>query len=405
MGSADALDRLLTRWTDTVAKSRGALLGLKGDSRLDLLCGPLRQAFTGTTAQRLDAACAALDRLAAHLAEIEATVTRARALQPRLHGLAGGRAEIDAALALLEGPSIGLVVEDLPLEQRRLLGPASTTRAITLEAALALMEADFALASRSIAEIYAAWSAATELRRQRLAALDALALEAGRAGGFSADALAALRREAESMGDAVLADPLTDHQVQIGDLEARIDLYRRHAVDAAARAAAMRQGLDEAAARLVALGPAIAAAAARCREAAAACADPLPPVPVVDTADLTDWLERLTARAGTGDPASILAGLEAWARPVQAAETAAEKAQAAATTLLRRREEARGRLMAARRKAHDVASFPDDPALQQLAEEAQKLLIGGKTEVAAGEAALRRFELAVERARTPLVQR
>lgn len=405
MGSADALDRLLTRWADTVARSRAALLGLRGDSRLDLLCGPLRQAFVGTTAQALDAACAALDRLAAHLAEIEAVVARARALQPRLRGLAGGGAEIDAALALLEGPSIVLVVEDLPLEQRHLLGPSSTTQAMTLEAALALMEADFALASRAVAEIYAAWSEATEMRRQRLAALDALALEAGRAGGFSADALAALRRDAGAIGDIALADPLTDHRAQIDDLAARIDRYRKHAVDAAQRAAAMRRGLEEAAARLAALGPAIAAAAARCREAAALCADPLPPVPVIDAADLTDWLERLAARAGTADPASILVGLDAWTRPVRAAEAAAEAAQAAAGELLRRREEARGRLMAARRKAHSVASFENDPELQQLADETQKCLIGSKTEVAAGEAALRRFELAIERARNPLAQR
>jgi hypothetical protein len=267
------------------------------------------------------------------------------------------------------------------------------------------MEADFALASGTAAEIYAAWSEATERRKQTLAALDALALEAGRAGGFSADALRGLRRDAESAGDVTLADPLADHRAQIDDLEARIDRYRKHAVDAVQHAAAMRRGLDAAASRLAALGPVIATAATRCREAAAFCTDPLPPVPVVDAADLGNWLERLTTRAGTADPASILVGLDAWARPVRAAETAAEAARMAAEELLHRREEARGRLMAARRKAHSVASFENDTELQQLADEAQKHLIGGKTDVAAGETALRRFELAIERARTPLAQR
>jgi hypothetical protein len=391
--SAAELDRALERWDEALGRSRTVLLELRGDSRWDLLNGPLRQVFTGATAAALEAACAATEDVAATLLLVEAVVAQARRLQPRLRILGFGQ-EIDDALALLEGPSIVLAVADLPLQERGLLGPASTTDAITPDAALARMAAGFKTASTAIAEIYAAWTEAGAARRRLLDEFDRL----------SADAPAALRAEILAFGDVAQTDPLADHRATADRLAARLAALRETAAEAAARRASVRQRLDAAAARLAALGPALDAAAAQCRAAEAVCIDALPSVPAIDAADLSAWLARLARRIDTADPMSVLAGLEAWTRPVAAAESGAAAARTAAQALLQRRDEARGRLMAVRRKARAVAGFGTDPDLQALADEAQRLLIGGRADVAAGEAALRRFERAVEQARAPLAQ-
>jgi cell division septum initiation protein DivIVA len=392
MRSSAELDRALDRWAAAITRSRDAIATLTGDSRWDLLSGPLRQVFSGATARTLDAGCAAVERLRHDLPQLEAVIAKARAVQPRL--MLAGRA-VEEAFALLEGPSIVRAVADLPLERRGLLGPASTTTALTPDAVLARMEADFATASTAVATIYTAWSDAGETRKRLIAAIDALGMPEA----------AALRVEAMAAGEAALTDPLADHGQLLDQVAARLDDLRRRAADAAEQVLETRRRLERAAARLTALRASIDAAADACRAAAAVCADTLPPVPAIDAADLSDWLARLTARLGAADPASILAGLEAWTRPVAAAEAGAEAARAAARSLLDRRDEARGRLMAARRKANAVAGFGTDPTLQALAEAAQALLIGGRAEVAAGEAALGRFERAVEQARSPLASR
>jgi len=395
MRNAAELDRALGRWADALAKSRDSISHLKTDSRWDLLSGPLRQVFSGRTAATLAAACAAGDRLSGGLSALEAMLARARAQQP---GVWASAAKIDEAFALLEGQSIILSVDELPLHERGLLSPARTTTAITPDAALAAMETDFGTASAGIATIHAAWRAATETQKRLDAEIDALAGTLGRA------QLAALRAEAKAASNAALTDPLADHP-QIDLLAQRLDGLRETVANAETRAAEAREAIDRAGGRLAALGSAIAAATQVCRMAAESCADPLPPVPVIDAADLGAWLARIETRLDAGDPAPVQAGVEAWLRPVMAAEAAAETALTAATSLMRRRDEARGRLMAAKRKAHAVADLGNDPALQALAEQAQSLLIGRRSEVAAGEVALRKFELAVERARSPLAPR
>lgn len=394
MHSSAELDRALDRWLAAIARSRDAIASLTGDSRWDLLSGPLRQVFSGTAARTLDAGCAAVERLRTDLPKLEAVIAKARALQPRLTLMNGGRA-VEEAFALLEGPSIVLAVADLPLEQRGLLGPASTTTALTPDAVLARMEADFTTASAAVATIYTAWSDVGETRKRLLAAIDAL----------GAPEAPALRAEAVAAGEAALTDPLAEHGRRMDQVTVRLGDLQRQAADAAEQALETRRRLERAAERLTALRAAIDAAAAACRDAAAVCIDTLPPVPVIDAADLSAWLARLAGRLGAADPASILAGLDAWTRPVAAAEAGAEAARAAARNLLDRRDEARGRLMAVRRKANAVAGFGTDPVLQALAEEARTLLIGGRSEVAAGEAALGRFERAVEQSRTPLASR
>ncbi|NDU74454.1 hypothetical protein GWI34_17710 [Actinomadura sp. DSM 109109] len=375
--SRDEADVMLARLRDERERIGAALLELEAHQGYQLLDGATLRGATLRVQSDVRSRMASLWQLFDLHGRVLSAAEELRARHGR-----PGQAQLAELTRLLDGPSVELPAEEVPLERRTLLSLPSGEK-LTPRAAVDRMTPLYEEVARSVAALDAVWSTLlsrlAEVEAERRAAEELL-----ESAGGADPALDRLRDELETVAATVRADPLALARDGLADT-ARLDAIR-------AGLAEVRRGLEEAerlregfAARirgvagvLDALREAEAEARAARDEVLVKIASPALPDLPGSSAALADRLAAVTRpRPGAGPRGG---GWRETARRVADLEHAAGAALARAreTTglirgLLDRRDELRGRLEAYRVKASRLG-LAEDADLARSYEQARELL-------------------------------
>ncbi|WP_146877604.1 hypothetical protein [Actinomadura madurae] len=396
--SRDEADRMLARLQDEKERIGAALLELEAHHGYQLLEGANLTGRTLSVQSDVRSRMASLWLLFDLYGRVltEAGELRARHAKP-------GQAQLAELTRLLDGPSVELPAQEVPLERRTLLSVPSGER-LTLRAAVDRMTPLYEEIAQAVAEIDGVWSALlsrlAEVEAERRAVEELLRS----LGGVDPD-FERLRGELESAAAVVRGDPVALERDGRADT-ARLDEIRTGLAE-------VRRGLEEArrlrdgfadrirgvTAVLDRLREAEAEARAAHDEVLVKIAAPAPPEPPGSSAALADRLAAVArprdgaaARgAGWNDVAERLADLE------HSADTALARAREATALirgLLDRREELRGRLQAYRVKAARLG-HAEDPDLARIYEQARELLWTSPCDLRKATVALTGYQQAI----------
>ncbi|WP_189240416.1 hypothetical protein [Planomonospora parontospora] len=415
--SAEGVEHALRIRREERDRISGDVLDLDAHTVFRLLGG---SALHGETARRW----ADAERRAALL---WALLDAYREVLDRAERIAGSRrrpgaAELAELTGLLTGPAVRLAPEARPVERRSLL--ASPGERLTLDAAVAAMDAAFRDVTALIADVDAVWSAV-------LPGLDTAAAAAAAARGLlrglgdGDPELDACEREIERLRGELRGDPLGSGRGQAGAVE-RAAATAGRLRERAERATALRRGYGAHREALGLLVDRVAEAeeeARRTRDLVLVkIASPALPALPRRAPLLRDRLTALDGpgtgpRTGGPDPvggarhpegsdggpggegggrwlarAELLAGLE---RDAEQALRQAERATAALCELLARRDELRGRLEAFRAKAVRLGRA-EDPVLDRLHRQAYDLLRTAPCDLRRATVAVTGYRRAIE---------
>jgi hypothetical protein len=336
------------------------LLDLEADGSYALL--KAGNGLSGTTAERARPALARVEELWRGLQLLDDLIDRVDAFRGT------GRLDDRKArelLALLDGPSITLPPESVPLSERSLTGASSVGRATTAQALLTGMEEAFTELRDVVAAVDQAW-------RDLLPRVDRATAEAERLAAELPGhrGVAAVRSTLTTVAAELSDDPLgVAGQVEVAEaslaaIEQAAREVRQRREQLAADLAVARRDLDT----LVATIDAGRTAFDESRHAVAdptGLYDPLDPTVLVGERGLDPWLTRLDALHREGQVDKALRGLTRWrAVADDTAATARQVAEANARPA-RRRRELRGLLRAAQAKA-GAEGRAEDPGLAEV---------------------------------------
>ncbi|WP_245974373.1 hypothetical protein [Thermomonospora umbrina] len=370
--SRDAVDHALGSLNDDRDRIASALLDLENHPGYQLVKGTRLAGATRRRWEEAEARLLLLWRLFDAYQRVLDTAGELRARQSK-----PADATLRELSALLEGPSVELPLDEIPLEKRTLLGP--TSERCTLDAAVERMTTVYGEVIDLVSAVNAAWE-------QLLGPLDE-AEEGWREGARLAQSLETGRdaeldrigRELAAAGQIVRTDPLAlvrDGRADTSRLDqARADLDKVRA--GLAEAARVRERYEQ---RVAAIGTSLARLDAVLDEARTAYRtvqvkiaspgvnEPHDPVPV-----LRERLDALAALHGSGRWPELADGVADLESTVAAAIDQATRARTLIAGLLERRDELRGRLDAYRVKAARLG-FAEHHDLIRLHEEAGALL-------------------------------
>ncbi len=211
----------------------------------------------------------------------------------------------------------------------------------------------------------------------------------------SADASAAhqierVRAKLEALREMVEVDPLSAAAVFAAEVESPLAGLRQTIGAAAAAKRQLTDGLADAAALLVQLHTLADEAQAAFLEATEKTSGvPLSAPPSLQA--LAQWLEVLQAEVGDGKCKPALIGLQHWHTQAEVLREQMNASRHAAGAVLQARRELRGLLRALRAKAVARGTV-EDPALVQLASEADTLLYQRPTPMPRAEQLVREYE-------------
>ncbi|MFC5181112.1 hypothetical protein [Actinomadura harenae] len=306
--------------------------------------------------------------------------------------------ELAELTRLLDGRSVELEPEHVPLEKRGLLGGPGPER-LTLEATVRRMTALYGEVAQDIAAVDAAWTALlpaleTAESRHREAAALAAALEA------STTEVNRLGREVAEAGHVVRSDPLslmrkggpdtsalTRLANGLGEVAARLEEALRLREGYAGRLDATESLVDE-------VRRAHEAALRAHAEALEKIASPGLSEPSDLAGALADRLAALRSLPSTGRWDELAERLSDLERAAADARARAQRDRELATGLLERREELRGRLAAYRVKAARLG-LAEDAELLTIHERARELLWTSPCDLRAATVALSGYQQAV----------
>lgn len=369
--SLEGVEHALRRRRDERDRIAGDLLDLEAHHGHRLLRGA---ELDGETHRRW---AEARERLAALWVVFDAyrrvvdEAERLRAASPR-----PGPETLAELTALLTGPSVVLKPEDVPVERRSLV--RITAERITLDEAVARMDAAYREVARTVAAADEAWTALLPRLDEAEAARNAAERLLAELGGADRE-LERLGRELAALRGRVRGDPLSfaaGGRIDTGPLE-------RLAAALAARRDHLENALrvrDGFAARAGDLADRVAAVRAAEEEARAArdrvlvrITDPVLPHLPDQAPALADRLAGLTALRDGGDWIALARAADELERAAGDALRQAREATKAINELLERRDELRGRLEAFRAKALRQG-LAEHPELLRLFRQAHDLL-------------------------------
>jgi hypothetical protein len=350
--------------------------------------------LVGESKRRWESAAADLTTLWEIFPAYTAVVNRAADMLTAGRHLSGARlAELSA---LLSGAPVRVARERGPLEDRDLA--ASGHSDLTLAAAVHEMQQAFARVAEVVHAAESVWNTAAAGLNEIVAALSAAQQQAhGLRDDDLAAALAAAQADLARLRELLNSDPLALWNGQVDDVS--VNLLRRRAGAACARARELVRLRDEAQQRIEAAAGAVAAAldarraavATRERAAAMIAAPTLPPPPA-DAAELIDRLAAADTLRAAERWGSLAAGLDTIETEASAARQRYQDAEQAAAALVDRRDELRGVLEAYHAKAARLAApAPPDAVYHQ----ARDLLGAAPCDLTAAEAAVFGYEQAV----------
>lgn len=326
--------------------------------------------LSGATALKAKPALARLPELWRGLELLDDLIDRADA-QRGTGGLNERRAR--ELSELLDGPSITLPAETVPLAQRQLTGSSVAVQTTTATTLLAGMEATFEAVRDVVTEVDAAWRDLLGRVQQATAALDQLPPEAA-----GDPQVTTARTTLDGLATRVADDPL-GATADLERAEAALDTVQQAITDRRARATRLDADLATARTLLAELERLVGEGRLALDRSRAEVArpegllEPLDPAILTGETGLRPWLNRLDQLAVAGDVDKAGRGYQRWRQVADDTLAAARQVAAANTAPTTRRQELRGLLRAAKAKAA-ASGRAEDAALTQLARRASQVL-------------------------------
>lgn len=346
--SWEGIDHALNRVRGEADRIALNLTGLDGHVGHQMLRGA---DLAGRTQRRWEYASARIHSLWAVYGAFHQVVDHAHRLR-----LSGGSGSDDQAVLtlLLNGASVQLPAEEVPLHERGLLHTGGET--VTLADAVARMSADYEDATEVISAVETAW----DVLHPRLAELDAMWSEIGTLSDLvelGENEYEALRSDLAAVGSTVRCDPLSlaeDGRVDTSSLE-RLRLLLERVRGELRDALRMRDSYTESVERLSSAIDDVGKVLDRVRDLRDQVVAKISSPPAIDVPDPVPALregigdmDALRARCRWRQLGALLGGLQ---RAVHEAADDARDREANLAGLLERRAELRGRLDAYRARA------------------------------------------------------
>lgn len=360
------------------------LLDLEADPTYSLL--KAGDGLSGATAAKAKPALARVEELWRGLQLLDALIDEADVIR--------GTGKIDPIsakrlLEMMNGESIALPAQAVPLAQRSLTGATVVGRSVTPNALLEGMEEAFNALRDVIAEVQAAWDDLLPRAERAMAEADRLnALVPGHRG------IADVRLKMRTLSGRLTDDPL-GAAADMARAEASLAAVDQAVKDRAAtqqqlveRFRLARTDLDE----LVRLIDAGRTALGRCRDEIAGPVglyEPLDPAVLTGDRGLEPWLGRLQGLLDSGEIGKAARGYESWRRLADQTLATARKVADANARATRRRHELRGLMRAAQAKAGGLGRA-EDSAVTELARRAREALTT-PCDLAAAESAVEAY--------------
>ncbi len=406
----EIVDTVLSEWDERLRLIDESLLALEAEPTYQMLAPRTapRAPLHGETARVVLPALRSLDDVFEYRGKLTEVLEQARAVRASMSGLSlwGNDDKEREILELLQGPSIKLPPQATPLARRALLDPGARDVRVVPEQLLSAMAAAFERARDAVIAVKQAWE-----RIEPVLAVIERQLEDARSTasmlGIEASVegeLGAATRELETARARVAQDPLGASADAVSRLGPRVSTLARELAGIAALRDRVVAGIDRARSTLERLREvneaARAAVEAMPREISGASA---PGLPVVEAQleGLPGWLDKIEQVAREGRFQAAEVGLSKWGAATQAYLANDEKIAGALAAVLARRDELAGRLRARRAQAQALAArgVSLDPALEETAREAEKLLARRPTPLAHAAALVERYEAAMRNAR------
>ena len=399
----ELVDRLLSEWDERLRRIDDSLLALEAEPTYQMLAprSSPRAELRGQTARLVAPALDALSDVFEYRGKLTEVLDQARQVRASMSGLAfwGQKDKEREIVALLSGPSIELPPDTTPLARRALLDPGARDVRVMPAQLLEAMGAAYACARDAVVGVQAAWEG---LEREHAAI--ARQLDQARASGAALGVLAgvegelaAIERALEASRASAAEDPLGAAAQVASGLGPRVAALARELEAAGALRGRVEVGLARARGTWVRLREvheaARAAVGAMPREVAGASA-PGAPVDDARVDGLRPWLEKLEAVAAEGRVAAVEVGLSSWDAAARACLATDGKIAGALSAVVARRDELGGRLRARRAQAQALAArgVALDPALEEVAREAEALLARRPTPLAQAASLVERYE-------------
>jgi hypothetical protein len=390
------IDRLLTNWQQQVDAANQNLIdlyNLPAYQRLSGMGNPPTN-VTGITQHRSSAALTAIDRLFEDLELLNQPIASARKLRRELPTFFVSDRDLQEIERLLTGESIQLSSIQTPLSQRDLLSSNQQISAISPDALLDRMMANFEIARDTLIAIETAW---TELEsklvttHQALIELQQLAqrLQIG-----VPESLIIAETNFNNIQSQIDRDPLGVNDTFTQDLTPLINNSRRELETLDRQRQQLEADFITARQYLQQLTRLNRDSTDFYTESQAKIKHTLPsvsPLPAEEIIELERWLERLVAKFGAGITSPVRVGLTNWLNKMLAYTISAESALTANRLPLDTRQELRGRLDALIAKAL-AKGQAEDPILTDLATQARQVLYTSPTDLTVAIDLVRKYE-------------
>lgn len=352
----EQLDALLRQYGEAEQKIAATLVDLESQPTYKLVAhGTLR----GATKERLQEALAAVPELWRAFTTLREVLEEARTIRGTRRSVSGDeRRKLESLLA---EPSIVVRVDQLPIDERTLLGPSQTETRLTPEQLLTHMAAIFERVTDGVGAVERVWREHVpriDAANEALTRLQGIAQSHGLATEPALDSLRDAVADVESM---LAEDPLGIGATQTQHLDAALAIAEERIGKLTRGRAELDDDLTRAGELLVRLRRERAESAAAVAEARVKIADYRPSDPMPDLIDRADGLaSELDAIGAIADWREKRRRLDAWlarAEPL-AAESARRLRDDRAP--MERRSELRGLLAAYRAKASDLGLIEDE---------------------------------------------
>jgi len=373
-----AIDPLLASWDERLRRVDENLLALEAEPTYQMLAGAPRAPLDGVTRARIEPALDALAQLFEQRVRLTEVLERAKAIRATFSSLWGNDEKVAEIERLLHGPSIKVSTRHTPLAQRSLLDAATSDIAWTPEDLLHAMAKAFEAARDAVLDVKRAWARlepAIEKAERDVVALRRKAESLGDAMQVDTDLLT-VERELAVLRGRVARDPLGAAEIVGGALLPEIDAVRAR-IEAQARARVevtqmlavavqVRRALDDARVRADAARGRVASEFVR--------ADIGPHVDASLIEGLDVWLAKIEGTARAGRWSSAVVGLGRWLETAESYLATERGLLEAAAALASKHAELAGRLSARRAQLAAVSWGAADPALDELARAAEEVL-------------------------------
>lgn len=354
----EQLDELLRRYSEAEQKIAATLVDLEAQPTYKLVT---TARLRGTTAARLQAALESVPELWRAFSTLREVLDEARTIRGQRRSIADEeRQRLETVLA---SPSILISVEQLPLEQRSLLGPTEKETRITPEQLIAQMSATFATVTEGVGAVERAWRDVVPRIDAATTALARLVQTAEDHDAAGEPALDSLRDTLQEIETTLAEDPLGMDANSTARLDATLAIAEQRVGELSRARGSLDDDLARAGGLLADLRKLRAESAAVVAESSVKIAD-YHPIDVVP-AELIDGADGLAAELGdiralTSSWRERRRQLDAWLARAEPLSTDSAQALAANRAPLRRRGELRGLLDAYRAKAADIGLVEDE---------------------------------------------